>query len=181
MTTRRPEPKRGRPREQDRDVSLDRAIDLLREGGFAAISMEDILDAMKLSRSSFYAEFGSKDDLFIAALRRYSMDSLAKLDAMTSGNPCASLKKIVYELAKFDDPKGCMIVNAMVELAGRRDDVARLLQEHNQAVVAVLTPLVEGDRARATAILAACYGALVLRKARMPLPVIDELLEQIIG
>lgn len=174
------EPKRGRPREQDRQTALDRAIDLVRKGGFASTSMEEILSTMRLSRSSFYKEFGSKDALLFAALERYSHDGLAQLRAMAASKAPGRLRTIVYELAKFDDPKGCMVVNAMVELADSRDEIADLLRSHNEAVADTLAPLLRGDRDRANAILAASYGAVVLQKVGTPRDVIEGVLEQVI-
>ncbi|MDY8110147.1 TetR/AcrR family transcriptional regulator [Fulvimarina sp. 2208YS6-2-32] len=173
--------KRGRPPRLNRDEALDAATDLIREGGFTATSMEEILSAMKISRSSFYQAFGSKEALLLAVLERYSRRGLADLRNMAASNAQDPLRTIVFELAKFDDPRGCLIVNCMVELSGRNADIAALLRDHNAQVIAILTPLLGGDEARANAILATCYGATTMRKVGMPLATIRTILERIIA
>ena len=40
--------------------------------GYAATSVEDLVSALHLSRSSFYATFGDKRSLFLEALKLYS-------------------------------------------------------------------------------------------------------------
>ena len=52
-------------------------------------AMQDLLDAMGLSKSSFYEFFGSKHDAFMAALRRYGDREVAKLDATVCSGGCA--------------------------------------------------------------------------------------------
>ena len=71
----------GRPREFNADEALDRALHVFWTKGYAATSMQDLLDAMGLSKSSFYESFGSKHDAFMAALRRYGDREVARLDA----------------------------------------------------------------------------------------------------
>ena len=62
---------RGRPRAFDRDLALDRAMEMFREHGFDGTSMNDLTTAMGLSPSSLYATFGDKEALYRAAVERY--------------------------------------------------------------------------------------------------------------
>ncbi len=65
-------PKRGRPRAFDRDVALERAMKLFWVRGYEATSIADLTDALGIGVKSLYAAFGSKDELYAEALRRYS-------------------------------------------------------------------------------------------------------------
>ena len=82
-------PAMGRPREFNADEALDRALHVFWTKGYAATSMQDLLDAMGLSKSSFYEFFGSKHDAFMAALRRYGDREVARLDATVCSGGCA--------------------------------------------------------------------------------------------
>lgn len=61
------------PRNQEfntQDV-LDRSIQVFWHKGFKAASLQDLLSEMGIGKGSFYATFGSKRELFLAALKRY--------------------------------------------------------------------------------------------------------------
>ena len=61
---------RGRPRSFDPDHALDRALDVFWTRGYAA-SLDDLSSAMGIARPSLYAAFGDKEQLYLAATRRF--------------------------------------------------------------------------------------------------------------
>lgn len=62
---------RGRPRQFNEDDVLDRAVDLLWREGPAALSLNELAAELGLAKPALARTFGGKDDLLIAALRRY--------------------------------------------------------------------------------------------------------------
>jgi AcrR family transcriptional regulator len=62
----------GRPREFDVDEALERAMRVFWERGYEGASLTDLTAAMGITRTSMYAAFGNKEDLFRKALERYS-------------------------------------------------------------------------------------------------------------
>ena len=54
----------ARPPEFDRTKALEAAMKLFWIRGFTATSLPDLLEAMGIARSSFYASFRTKRDLF---------------------------------------------------------------------------------------------------------------------
>ncbi|TQM43662.1 TetR/AcrR family transcriptional regulator [Pseudonocardia cypriaca] len=62
----------GRPREFDVDEALERAMRVFWEQGYEGASLTDLTAAMGITRTSMYAAFGNKEDLFRKALQRYS-------------------------------------------------------------------------------------------------------------
>jgi AcrR family transcriptional regulator len=62
----------GRPRTFDPDEALDRALQVFWRQGYEGASLSDLTEAMGISRTSMYAAFGNKEDLFRKALERYA-------------------------------------------------------------------------------------------------------------
>lgn len=176
----------GRPRGFDRDAALDAGVELFRRRGFEASSLEALTEAMGISRSSFYAAFGSKHGVLIAALERYSSERLATLGAIAARpDPAPALLRALSGLA--EDASGCLLVNCVTELAPRDPEVAALGARHLEAIEAVLARALgagqdrDPDREaeaqlRARALFAFALGAQTLRKAGRPVAEIEALL-----
>ena len=145
---------RGRPREFDADEVLDQLVDLFWEKGFEATSISDIVDATGLNKSSLYNSFGSKDDLFAAALDRYLTSRAAMIFAI-AGEGSAGLDDLLRlvdflqaEMGTDRGRMGCLGVNTSTEL-GLRDEgaveMARRLRTDMRAAVGA--PLVRAETA----------------------------------
>ena len=107
----------------DRDQVLDKAMALFWRQGFAASSVQDLVDATGLSRSSLYAAFGDKRGLFLAAVDRYvETASAQRIQALRTGrDPLASIRHFFDDLVAFSVGEGrrlgCLLTNEAVELA----------------------------------------------------------------
>ena len=62
----------ARPREFNADAALERAMNVFWSKGYEATSLDDLCEATGLSRSSLYATFGSKHDLLLQTVERYT-------------------------------------------------------------------------------------------------------------
>ncbi|MFG3162149.1 TetR/AcrR family transcriptional regulator [Streptomyces sp. NPDC048232] len=69
----------GRPRGFDADEALERAMRVFWEHGYEGASLTDLTDAMGITRTSMYAAFGNKEDLFRRSLERYEEGPAAYL------------------------------------------------------------------------------------------------------
>src|SRR5260370_30640714 len=66
-------PKRGRPREFDRDKALRQAMAVFWEKGYEGTSLDDLQATMgDISPPSLYAAFGSKEQLFYEVVALYA-------------------------------------------------------------------------------------------------------------
>lgn len=68
---------RGRPRSFDRDLALQRAMEVFWTRGYEGAQLADLTAAMGINPPSFYAAFGSKETAFREAVDLY----VASLDA----------------------------------------------------------------------------------------------------
>jgi TetR/AcrR family transcriptional repressor of nem operon len=110
----------GRPKSFDRQVALTAAMEHFWQRGYAATSLDDLLGVMSLSKSSFYAEFKSKDELYRECLKEYQQMIAAHLEQLSLASTSVRdfLEAIFAEVigdAQSGDPKGCLIVNSAVE------------------------------------------------------------------
>ena len=119
-----------RTKEFDPDAVLDRAMEQFWEEGYERTSVQDLVDATGLSRSSLYETFGSKHDLYVAALDRYrDRETHELIDRLDDGKSPLTCIRQVFEQAgeacSDEDGRGCFVVNATVERARSDEDISR--------------------------------------------------------
>src|SRR6266851_8239714 len=62
---------RGRPRTFDRSTAIQQAMKLFWERGYEGTTFDDLIGVMNIGPSSFYHEFGSKEQLYREAVDYY--------------------------------------------------------------------------------------------------------------
>jgi len=133
----------GRPLTYDADHALDEATSLFWQNGFEATSLSDLVEAMHLSRSSFYQGFGNKHDLFVRCLERYRDQTTAmlrdRLSLAESGYQFVAntLAWAIEEVFAGLDPRGCLIMNTATEFSQRDPQIAELVQQGLEAYRAI--------------------------------------------
>lgn len=120
----------ARPRSFDRDEVLDRALETFWDQGYEATSVQDLVDAMGISRASLYNTFGGKHALYVDVLRRYEhewvrrlLDTLRSNDA-PRGSIRTLLERVADEAAACPKRGSCLLTNSATELAHRDDETA---------------------------------------------------------
>jgi TetR/AcrR family transcriptional repressor of nem operon len=110
----------ARIREFDIDQAVDRAMDLFWRQGYAETSLQDLLKELSIGSGSFYAAFGSKEQLYIHALDRYvsaqGRDLETTLDEAPEIRP--AIRRVLASLIEADlaDPtRGCLVVNTATQ------------------------------------------------------------------
>lgn len=122
----------GRPVEYDRERSLNAALAVFWRMGYEAASLADLCEAMSMSKSTLYAVFGDKRQLFLSAIRAYSDDLLAELRKgyELSAAPLEFIEQILRSVAREAGPRGerrgCLVMNSATEFAQSDRDVARI-------------------------------------------------------
>ncbi|HEY4745232.1 MAG TPA: TetR/AcrR family transcriptional regulator, partial [Desulfuromonadaceae bacterium] len=91
----------GRPLAYDPDRALDAAMQLFWLHGYEATSLQDLLQAMGLSKSSLYQGFGGKKELFLRCVNRYCEEMATKLQALLdeAGSGLAFIETVLLNSA----------------------------------------------------------------------------------
>ena len=108
----------ARPKLFAPDAVLLQAIKVFWDKGFAATSMEDLVQAMGINRASLYNAFGNKHALYMKALEAYwETAMLPPMKAFAeSGN-------MLCALSSFEAEGGCFLLGCMSELSARDEQV----------------------------------------------------------
>jgi TetR/AcrR family transcriptional regulator, transcriptional repressor for nem operon len=135
----------GRPREFDPDDVLARARDLFWSRGYAATSVQDLVDALAVQRGSLYAAFGDKRSLYFKAVELYARENRARAEAALRDGPVLPvLRRILVAPAAFteaaaDRRQGCLVGNTTAELVPGDADARALVAAAYDGFVEVMT------------------------------------------
>lgn len=174
-----------RPKEFDPDQIADAAMQVFWQRGYAATSIQDLVEGTGLSRSSLYNAFDSKHGLYTCALKRYQEQSNANITLLAQDAPAKALvRQLLLRIVddELDDTQrlGCLAANAALEVAGQDPVVAELVAQNFRRVEAALERLLrrgqaEGDidpgknpAALASFVVCTVQGLRVLGKGSAP-------------
>ncbi|MEM7737402.1 MAG: TetR/AcrR family transcriptional regulator [Deinococcota bacterium] len=120
----------ARPLKFDPQVALENAMNVFWRQGYEATSLDDLTEAMGINRPSLYNTFGSKHDLYLAALKRYrelySHQMIAALEAQSGLRE--ALSGAFTAIIRSETGSGCMMVNTITETLPHDDSVAAFIQ-----------------------------------------------------
>jgi TetR/AcrR family transcriptional repressor of nem operon len=128
----------GGAKQYDRTELLDLAIELFRVQGFTGTSTAELVAELGVNRKSMYAEFGSKQGLFEAALERYDQEHLSNVLGPIEA-PGAGIDAIREAFAGYAEAsegwvsgRGCLLCNTAVERAALDPGAARYVDAYLQ-------------------------------------------------
>jgi TetR/AcrR family transcriptional repressor of nem operon len=124
----------GRPKQFDETEALERAMQLFWTRGYAGAGLSELLSEMGISRQSLYDTFGNKRGLFLRSIEHYRATQLRHALEMLDreGSPLENVKEVVAffeQIAADTRCRGCLIANALVEVAPHDPELAALLEE----------------------------------------------------
>jgi TetR/AcrR family transcriptional repressor of nem operon len=146
----------GRPLEFDPEAALLAAMQVFWRKGYENTSLQDLLDAMKISKSSLYQAFGNKQALFERCMTRYGDLMIGQLhDALASapsglGFIRQFLESVLSEARGECEARGCLVLNTANEFARRDPAIAEAVAQglgrfHSVMLAAVRRAQLEGD------------------------------------
>jgi AcrR family transcriptional regulator len=129
---------RGRPRTFDREQALRRAIDVFWARGFDGATLEELQAAMGgIAPPSFYAAFGSKDQLFREAVQLYHATMSERIVGALQGASAREgiegvLRAATEQFCSGDGPRGCLVLLGALNCTRVNKDAHDYLHELRQ-------------------------------------------------
>jgi TetR/AcrR family transcriptional repressor of nem operon len=121
----------ARPREFDEAKVLEAAGAVFWAKGFEATTTRDLTECTGLTQSSIYAAFGDKRGIFLKSLRHYLdsilLERIVRLETTNSpGQAIVGFFREIVDRSLADaQHRGCMLVNASLEVTGDDPDLQR--------------------------------------------------------
>ena len=139
----------GRPRNFDSEQALDAAMQVFWSKGYEATSLQDLIETMKISKSSFYQTFKSKHQLFQNCLHYYQDSFISDLSdsfqqAKTGRSFIENIFKAMPNKAKSScDRRGCLILNCISEFSQRDPVIAKVTSKGIKQITNILLSAVK--------------------------------------
>ncbi|MEU6820883.1 helix-turn-helix domain-containing protein [Streptomyces atriruber] len=125
----------------DPDATLEMVLRLFWKQGVAATGVQDIVNATGLNRSSLYATYGGKQQLYLAALNRYvatrSLPAFRQIAEDERGLPAAAdfFHGLISVRTSGEHARwGCLVANAHTGAQSDDPAVQAVLDRHHQAL-----------------------------------------------
>lgn len=184
----------GRPREFDTGEVLDKAVKVFWAKGYEGAHLSALLKATGISKSSLYETFGSKRDLYLAAIDRYNDQVAANAaEGMIAAEDCpregitAVFKYFIDNMTSRSPTRGCFVNNSAGEIApGDREATTRIARGMDYLENALYQAILCGQGAdvinrdkdpRATArfLAASLHGLMVTGKSNPDRAVLQDI------
>ncbi|MGQ1129407.1 TetR/AcrR family transcriptional regulator [Acinetobacter baumannii] len=136
-----------RTKEFETDEIAEAAMQVFWRRGYAATSVQDLVDGTGLSRSSLYSTFQNKQGLYQKALQRYELLTTLNNVKLLSGSGSAKalirqlLMRVVEDELNDSEHKGCLVANACLELTGHDEEVSQFVVSNLQKLQHALESL----------------------------------------
>jgi TetR/AcrR family transcriptional repressor of nem operon len=122
----------ARPREFDQGTVLDAAVLCFWTNGYDATSVKDLVAETRITAASLYNAFGDKRSIYQKALDHYVEGSIAaRIQRCDALPPMAGIEAFFEDIVRRSlsdkDRKGCMLVNAALDVAPHDPDFRKVV------------------------------------------------------
>ncbi|MBG6129860.1 TetR/AcrR family transcriptional repressor of nem operon [Aquimarina sp. EL_43] len=132
----------------NRNTVLQKATEVFHKKGYNGTSMQDLVDATDLNRSSIYNSFGSKLNMFLEVLSHYQSiygNSFSQKLAQ-SYNATEAIEAIfdlyIHEIINDNDRKGCLVINCKSEMTNQEPLIKSFMEKNQDRMIAMLEDIV---------------------------------------
>ena len=133
----------------DRDQVLDKSLKVFWEKGYHGASLQDLVDATGLNRSSLYNSFQDKFNLYLQCIKHYRQQRAQDAQKALIKNKSALtvirdlLESALPNKKTTKDPQGCFLVNCTAELSADTLAIRPILHDNKDSMLELLTNLVQ--------------------------------------
>lgn len=135
--------------EFDKEAVLKTAMNVFWDKGYNGTSMQDLVDATGLNRSSIYNSFGSKLELYQTTLSYYQKESggVFQKALLKAKNPLEAIflifKGFLPEILADEKGKGCFSMNCKAEMGNQNQDIRKWLLSTQDYTLSVFEDLIK--------------------------------------
>ena len=129
----------------NKEKVLEAASTIFHQKGYNGTSIDEILKATGLSRSSLYDSFQDKHNLYLQSLEFYKQASDEDMQVVDQKNLNGLekleylFKEVVDHLVKNPDDNGCLMVNAAAEMSKQCDKTSQVICNNKENVQELFT------------------------------------------
>lgn len=141
----------ARPREFDETTVLEAAMNCFWTQGFEQTSVRDLAEQMGITGASIYNAFGDKQSLYRQAFTHYLArtvrDRIARLEKLPPFTAVRAFFEEIIERSVDDEQRrGCLLVNAALELAPYDPEFQKLVAEEMVFIEAFFCRCIEAGQ-----------------------------------
>lgn len=120
----------------DENEVLAKAMNLFWKKGYAATSVQDLINHLGINRASLYDTFGDKEQLFKKSFELYRKNNIEGLKQFfdSQKNVRKGFERLfenaIEEAVNDQDRKGCFVVNTTTELVPNDDSIEVILENN---------------------------------------------------
>lgn len=129
----------------NREKVLEVASTIFHQKGYNGTSIDEILKATGLSRSSLYDSFKDKHSLYLQALDFYKNRETSHYKALdeTKHNGLQKIEllfqEVIKHLIEHPEDNGCLMVNAAAEMSKKCEKTAQVVCNNKESVQEIFT------------------------------------------
>ena len=132
----------------DIENAVSTATELFWSKGFDDTSMQDVVEATGFNRYALYLSFGSKRDLFLAALDAYVQFGKSQFEAALEAEPGSAVgvaRHFVHGMIETvaDGKAGCLLCNVAAEVAQEDAEIAARVRGYFDEIEALYVAVFE--------------------------------------
>lgn len=131
----------------NKETVIKQATEVFHQKSYSLTSMQDLVDATGLNRSSIYNSFGSKLDLYMECLKDYQSAFKCNFDEITktAKTPIKAIEAVflLNIRSNITNNVGCLINNCTSEMANQEPIIKRFLNNNHNNMIQLFQDLVE--------------------------------------
>ncbi len=125
----------GRPKAYNRNQIITIATQLFWKKGYSGTSLADLSQAMNISKSTFYAAFANKDELYKICLEEYGKSFFREMVQMVTvdHHVLDAVRKFFIQIAREEadhsPAKGCLLVKSANEIGMHHPTLSPIIEK----------------------------------------------------